>query len=187
VLPGHSCQETLITSPLFQQYRYGSAERSSRRRVGLSALALAAALITGILLQFRPQGRSLEGFVYVVDGDTVRMGDVAIRLEGLDAPELDQVCRKSGFAYRCGETARAALIRLIGGVPVRCRTSAADRYGRSLARCSVGERDLGAALVEQGDAVAYGDYEREEARARAHRVGLWAGAFEEPSLWRQTR
>jgi endonuclease YncB( thermonuclease family) len=144
-------------------------------------------LIAGILLQVRPPGRTLEGSVYVVDGDTLRMGDLPIRLEGLDAPELDQICRRGGRSYRCGEEAREALIRLVAGKPVRCRADGRDRYGRSLARCSIGERDLGAVLVEQGDAIAYGDYEPEEARARTRRSGLWAGAFEEPRLWRDRR
>jgi endonuclease YncB( thermonuclease family) len=144
-------------------------------------------LIAGILLQVRPPGRTVEGTVHVVDGDTLRMGDLPIRLEGLDAPELDQICRRGGRPYRCGEHAREALVRLVAGRPVRCRADGRDRYGRSLARCRVGERDLGAVLVEKGDAIAYGGYETEEARARTRRAGVWAGEFEEPRLWRDTR
>jgi endonuclease YncB( thermonuclease family) len=153
----------------------------------MSALVLAAALIAGILFQVRSPGRMLEGSVFVVDGDTLRVGEVSVRLKGLDAPELDQICERSGRSYRCGEYAREALVRLVAGRPVRCRADGRDRYRRSLARCSVGERDLGATMVEQGDAVAYGDYEAEEARARTRRAGIWAGSFEEPRLWRDTR
>src|SRR5215213_3677221 len=51
--------------------------------------------------------------------------------------------------------------------------------------CTVDGRDIGGRMIETGYAVAYGDYEREEARARAARVGLWAGTFERPSQWRR--
>jgi len=40
-------------------------------------------------------------------------------------------------------------------------------------------------MVEQGWAVSYGDYQREERDARRNRLGIWAGQFEQPSLWRK--
>jgi endonuclease YncB( thermonuclease family) len=113
------------------------------------------------------------------------MGEVTIRLKGLDAPEMRQSCTRGGAAYACGSVARDALVRLIGNRTPRCRISGRDRYQRSLAKCFVDGTDLGSALVEGGYAVADGDYEREEAWARARSAGLWAGAFERPSLWRR--
>src|SRR3954453_16556508 len=139
---------------------------------GFAALLLAIALAGSIGLFVRPSGRQVTGDVYVVDGDTLRMGQTALRLKGMDAPEMRQSCTRDGASYLCGRAARDALITLVGGRKPLCRITGRDRYGRSLARCSVDGRDIGGAMVETGQAVAYGDYDREEARARAARAGL---------------
>jgi endonuclease YncB( thermonuclease family) len=73
----------------------------------------------------------------------------------------------------------------IGRTPIRCETEGFDRYGRDLARCYLGETDLNSWMVQQGWAIAYGDYEREEADARKNGRGIWAGRFEKPSSWRK--
>jgi endonuclease YncB( thermonuclease family) len=125
--------------------------------------------------------------VHVVDGDSLRLGGVDIRLAGIDAPELHQECVRSGRAYPCGEVARSALRSLVAGEALRCRVTGRDRYGRSLARCDGRTADIGAAMVEQGWAVAYGEYEREEASARGRSAGLWSGSFERPAEWRRDR
>jgi endonuclease YncB( thermonuclease family) len=151
-----------------------------------SAVLLAVALAASVAAIFRPTGRQIAGDVVVVDGDTLRMGDLHIRLKGLDAPEMKQICAGAdGVAYACGRVARDALVKLVAGRVPRCRIGGRDRYQRSLATCFVGETDIGAALVERGYAVAYGGYEREEARARTRSSGLWAGTFERPSDWRR--
>lgn len=160
--------------------------RATRGRFGHgTALLLAILLATSVGLFVRPGGRQIAGEVHVIDGDTLRMGEVLIRLKGLDAPEMKQSCTRKGLPYPCGRMARDALVRLVGGHAPRCRVSGRDRYERSLATCFVEGADIGAALVQGGHAVAYGDYQREEASARAAATGLWAGEFERPSLWRQ--
>ena len=121
----------------------------------------------------------------VVDGDTLHVGGEDIRLKGIDAPELHQDCERQGEPWRCGEAAREALVKAIGGRPVQCRIEGRDRYGRGLAQCAAGGEDLGAALVTAGLAVAFGAYEAEENAARARGAGLWAGRFERPSAWRR--
>ena len=40
-------------------------------------------------------------------------------------------------------------------------------------------------MVALGWAVAYGDYELEEAEARQSKRGIWAGQFTKPSHWRK--
>jgi endonuclease YncB( thermonuclease family) len=152
---------------------------------GVLSLVVAIGLAAAAVFLARPPGRVVEGRARVVDGDTLRVGGVDIRLRGLDAPERRQSCFVDRRSYACGETAREALQRRIGSEPIRCRISGRDRYQRALAHCSAGGQDLGAWLVREGIAVAYGDYEREEASARARRAGLWTGSFERPSEWRQ--
>ncbi len=177
-----------MVSPMFGQ-DLRKIRRGSRRRKssGFSSLVLALGLAVGSVLLLKPDGRHVEGAVHVIDGVSLRLGGTDIRLKGIDAPELRQTCRRSGRSYPCGQVAREALSRLVAGRQVRCRVVGRDRYGRSLARCEAGDVDLGATLVRQGLAVAYGDYSREEAAARTRSAGLWAGEFERPDLWRRQR
>ncbi|RUW65389.1 thermonuclease family protein, partial [Mesorhizobium sp. M2A.F.Ca.ET.067.02.1.1] len=88
--------------------------------------------------------------------------------------------------YPCGKLARQSLVRLIAGRPVSCSGWQRDRYGRLLGDCRAGDTDLNPAQVRAGWAVAFGDFETEEAVARAAKVGIWAGAFEEPRDWRDS-
>jgi len=162
--------------------------RRRSRGSGLPSLLVALALAGGSVIALKPSGRALEGRASVTDGDTIRIGDDRIRLKGIDAPEMEQTCSRSGRSYRCGETARRALIDLVSGENVQCRASGRDRYRRILARCTVKGRDIGARMVEEGWAVSYGrDYERQEAGARSRAAGIWAGEFERPQDWRRSR
>ncbi len=158
------------------------------RHGGVQSLVLALALAGAAGFALKPSGRSLEGRAYVVDGDTIHLNDAKIRLKGIDAPEMEQSCSRSGRSYSCGDVARRALIDLVSGRTVQCRAAGRDRYQRVLARCAVNGRDLGARMVEEGWAVSYGrDYEREETQARSRAAGLWSGEFERPQDWRRSR
>ena len=121
----------------------------------------------------------------MIDGDSLRVDGIEIRLKGVDAPEMRQTCFRAGRPYGCGEQARRALEAKITGRPLACRIEGRDRYRRSLARCRLDGEDLGAWLVREGLAVGYRDYESEEAAARARGVGIWAGEFQNPGAWRQ--
>lgn len=123
----------------------------------------------------------LTGHVHVYDGDSIFFGHVEVRLDAIDAPERDQACRNArGGFWPCGITARDALRAMIGGEVVRCASSGRDAYDRLLATCTAGGRDLGAAMVESGNAIAYryfsARYARQESRARAQRLGIWQDA-----------
>ena len=126
---------------------------------------------------------TLQARPRVIDGDTLAVDGREVRLAGIDAPEYRQGCERSGKAWACGEEAATALRRLVGSGPIRCEGRRRDKYGRLVARCTTAE-DLGARLVRDGLAVAYGDYEAEEAAAKTARRGLWAGTFERPADWR---
>jgi endonuclease YncB( thermonuclease family) len=126
----------------------------------------------------------------VIDGDTIAIGSERLRLEGIDAPEMSQSCTRGGRDYRCGDSARDALRRILGRGMVSCDALGRDVFNRQLVVCH-GEdgRDLGAAMVAAGWAVAftrYSDrYVAEERSARAQRLGLWEGEFETPSDYRR--
>lgn len=64
-----------------------------------------------------------------------------------------------------------------------------DRYGRTVARCTAGGRDVALTMVEKGLAVDYpqfsrGAYADAERQAKRERRGMWAGTFVMPRDWR---
>lgn len=152
---------------------------------GLTVILLGLLILLAARLD-RFETRKAEGAAIVNDGDSITLGSERIRMRGIDAPEYQQVCRKDGADYPCGKLARQSLVRLIGGRPVSCSGWQRDRYGRLLGDCKAGSTDLNRAQVEAGWAVAFGDFETEEAGARAGKSGIWAGSFDEPQDWRDT-
>ncbi|MGE3306298.1 MAG: thermonuclease family protein [Rhizobiaceae bacterium] len=145
----------------------------------LGAAAFVAAARLERVSMLRP-----AGVATINDGDSITIAGERIRLRGIDAPELDQTCQKDGADYACGRQSLDALRALTDGRNVECIGWERDRYRRLLAVCGVGGKELNAAQVEAGWAVAYGQYEAEEGRARDAKVGLWGGSFDPPRDWR---
>lgn len=143
-----------------------------------------AGVSTGLKLWREERSR---GMGIAIDGDSLRLDGVEIRLMGIDAPEFDQPCFREGRPWRCGPAARAHLARALAQGEANCVSNQRDRYGRALARCSVNGVEINAAMVREGMAFAYGDaYRREQAEARDARRGLWAGPpAESPQEWRR--
>ncbi len=130
----------------------------------------------------------------VTGGDTLKVEGERIRLFGIDAPESAQTCTAAdGKSWPCGAEAAATLRRLVAAADgrVACVIEVRDADGWAVATCEAGGLDLGGAMVEAGLALAshrYPDrYAEEEAEARRHRIGLWAGPFEAPWDWRRAR
>lgn len=165
--------------------------RSGRKTRGIYSILLTLLLFSGLIaiITSLPDNRSpletLSGIPYVIDGDTVVLNHIHIRLLGIDAPEMEQLCQKADREYACGKEARNMLRNRIGKAPIQCGKAGIDKYGRTLATCYLGEADLNQWMVEQGWAVAYGSYRSDEAHARREQRGLWAGQFEVPSQWRK--
>ena len=132
----------------------------------------------------------LSGRPRVVDGDTIYVGGVEVRLHGVDAPEGPQTCLADGEQWPCGRQATQALAGLIGGRGVACDQRDRDAYGRVVAACRRDGLDVNAWLVENGWALAYRRHSRayvqEESAAKAARLGVWRGEFVAPWNWRQT-
>lgn len=138
-----------------------------------------------------PTANPLSGQARIVDGDTLAIGNVRIRLWGIDAPESRQTCEgKAGDVYECGRDATAALREVIAGRPIECTERDRDQYSRVVAICRTEAGEVNAAMVRRGWAVDYrrysgGAYGTEEAAAKAEGLGIWSGRFELPSRWRQ--
>lgn len=143
-------------------------------------------------LRAPPERLIAEGAaVQVIDGDSLRIGERTVRLQGIDAVEFHQPCRMpDGKEWRCGVEARKALAALAGKGGLVCEPQAADTFGRAVSTCSVtGVDDLAAALVAQGWAVSgdgerEGEYAAEQQAAQAARRGIWRGSFDRPAIWR---
>jgi endonuclease YncB( thermonuclease family) len=155
------------------------------RQVLLSVGVLVATGVVLAIPMFRPPTQSVVGVADVVDGDSLRINGIEVRLQGVDAPELNQMCGERQRQIACGRESRTALRRLIGTKLVSCDGRARDQYGRLLATCRSGGVDLNAAQVREGHAVAYGAYQGEEREAEAGFKGLWAAPFMRPSEWRR--
>lgn len=152
--------------------------------VGGGMLFMALLIIAKLETQ---QAIRSSGPFTVIDGDTLSDKGKRLRLRGMDAPELGQICTRPSGTYDCGQGARAGLIRLIEKGSVECFGPGGDqdRYGRTLVTCRSGEDDLGQRMVLLGLAVADGDHHMVEAEARGARRGIWAGSFARPQDWRR--
>jgi endonuclease YncB( thermonuclease family) len=131
---------------------------------------------------------TIAGNASVIDGDTIEIHNIRIRIEGIDAPESSQLCIRNDQKYRCGREATFALADLIGRDVVTCSQTTTDRYGRMVAICEVEGMDIGRWMVQHGHAIAYRKYSMvyvsDEDQARAAKVGLWAGEFQNPAEYR---
>lgn len=132
--------------------------------------------------------QSISGEARAGDGDSLEVGGRRVRLVGIDAPELDQTCDRSGTTWRCGEDAKAFLASLVAGQRVDCQGQGSDQYARVLAVCWAGRTEINRVLVEQGWATAfrrYSDaYAADELRAKAQHLGIWNSTFVSPGDYR---
>jgi len=132
---------------------------------------------------------TIAGHASVNDGDGLYVNGEVIRLFGVDAPEVNQYCKRSdGTKFRCGQYATVALDRLVQGRWVVCEVKAHDRYDRSISVCRADGKDLGKEMVAAGWAVAYrhysDDYVATEQLAHRSKAGIWSSRFEMPWAWR---
>lgn len=151
----------------------------------LAALVLAGA-IAALAVPDALSQTTIAGDARVIDGDTLAIGGTRIRLAGIDAPELGQLCGP----VHCGLAAKRHLSEIIGADTVTCVASGLDRYGRTLARCSTSRvRDLGEMMTATGYAMAYRRYSTAyvdaEDAAKAEHLGLWRWSFGNPEDWRR--
>jgi micrococcal nuclease len=169
---------------LADSYQFGS-KYCPLKACFLALLLLAAAPFSAFAAP--PAKAAWSGVVtYVVDGDTVRVRPpgggkpVAIRLEGIDAPEI---CQAFGTA------SRDALMRQVLGKRVQVYGKRHDDYGRLLARLELQGQDTGKWMVARGLAWSYrfrsspGPYASQQRRARSAGLGLFSPALGTPPVY----
>ena len=122
--------------------------------------------------------------VGVSDGDTIKVLDSnkkehKIRLMGIDAPEKSQAF---------GSASKQALSNYIYQREVTVEYKKKDRYQRILGKVIFDKQDICLAMISEGMAWHYKDYEKEqskidsdlysqaELKARQAKIGLWQDA-----------
>jgi len=131
----------------------------------------------------------ITGIARVREGDQIQIGNTRIRLGGIDAPSVDQLClNDTGERWTCGVAARDELIKHADNKPWTCHVRQTDRRGRQVAQCEVDGEDIQKWMVMNGWALSYvrfsHDYDADEKTAREARAGMWQGAFIAPWDWR---
>ena len=163
----------------------GSGRPQTYRTATESLQPLSIRTKAELLVVFRPQpvetvlqGRCrpqpvetvLRGRCWVIDGDTIVINNIRIRLAGIDAPELD---------HPWGRQSKWALIQLCKGQTVTARFKPELSYDRRVAECFLPDgRDLAAELVRSGLALdwpkfsggKYRHLEPEDARRKLWRA-----------------
>ena len=121
---------------------------------------------------------TLSGKCWVVDGDTIQIGNYAIRIFGIDAPEMD---------HPYGRKAKSAMIALTKGHVIRAEFCKDQSYNREVARCYLPDgRDLSEELVRLGLAIdwpkysngCYAQFETPDARKK-----LWRAAARQRGMF----
>jgi endonuclease YncB( thermonuclease family) len=156
-----------------------------------SALAIIVLLVVCQATAFA-NAETVSGAVHVVDGDTLDIGEVRIRLVGIDAAESGQRCVAPGRKIvRPGDDAESRVEQLASGGLI-CSGTERDQYGRFLAVCRTTTGvEVNRTLVKEGLAWAFVKYSNayvaEEAQAKAAKLGIWALACQTPWDFRAER
>ncbi|MBT3552306.1 MAG: thermonuclease family protein [Rhodospirillaceae bacterium] len=150
------------------------------RRI-LSLLAAAAIVIFATrYANGEEYSEEFTGVPYTIDAGTIRIGNVAIRLHGIDAPAPKKTCKRAdGKLWRCGWEATMALANIVGEHWVICKPARSGAAHPVAAVCRAGVLDINEWMVRNGWAEAsrrtvrgYGAAEREAMKARR---GIWQG------------
>lgn len=176
----------------------------TRRRLLTLALLLVAAGAGSVAL-YASSVADEVGHYRVIEGDTLAYRpqhcllsmvlipcfDQRLRLYGVDAFESKQTCRDAkGVLWPCGAVATERLRQLAKSPDFTCSVDHEfiDRHAREFAVCTAHGEDVGALLVRDGLAFAYGrgaQYLPFEAEAKEAKRGAWAGRFVRPQYFRE--
>lgn len=104
-------------------------------------LCLAVLMILALAVPIVASAEQLVGRGRTIDGDTIAVGGVTVRLKGVAAPELQE---------RGGAAAAAFMRDLIEGEIVVCELTNERSWGRRVGVCRLRGDDVGGALIAAG-------------------------------------
>lgn len=130
--------------------------------------AVAPAPDTGGDTEGKP-GPAIVGPARVIDGDTLRIGSVRIRIQGIDAPETDDRCqRPDGRGWDCGVWATRLARDAFEGRSLVCHDLGERSYDRVVGRCMDGDRDFAEVMLRAGAARACDRFALRHAHSRGY-------------------
>lgn len=89
-----------------------------------------------------PKSMQITGKAYVIDGDTIIVQKIRIRLAGVDAPELNMPW---------GQKSKWAMVNICKGQTITVKLDGQRSYNRLVGTCFLSDgRDIGAELIKQG-------------------------------------
>jgi len=164
-------------------------------------LAISASLFAMVAIgqtQNIPYKKSYFGYLDNVDAEDIKDGDtptIEIRMFGIDAPEISQLCERSdGSCYACGKRSEKYLSGLLAHEEATYWFTGQSTYGRPVATIIADGRDVNLEMVRQGHAIVYERFLEDaemkkvyldaQKEAESKKRGIWQGAFIEPSVWR---
>lgn len=96
---------------------------------------------------------SAETVTSVYDGDTFRVGDESIRISNIDTPERGSRAECDAERFLASIAQKEAERLLTGPDVTITREPRPDKYGRTLARVTIGSEDFGDLMVAANVAV----------------------------------
>tara|TARA_B110000977_G_scaffold126422_1_gene161670 strand:- start:1430 stop:2029 length:600 start_codon:yes stop_codon:yes gene_type:complete len=97
-----------------------------------------------------PLSMLLEGPAHVIDGDTIIVRKIKIRLAGIDAPKLDRPW---------GQKSKWEMVRICKGHSIRVELTGDTSYDRLVGTCYLPDgTDIGAEIIKAGLALDGGYY-----------------------------
>jgi endonuclease YncB( thermonuclease family) len=105
----------------------------------------------------------------IIDGDTLRIDGVTVRIVEIDTPETWQSRCENELVL--GLKAKERLKEIIDSGPVRFEKTGIDRYRRILARVFAGDINIGETLLAEGHALPY----RAGSKSKLQRLRVWCG------------
>ncbi len=144
--------------------------------MALSVGVVVALAAIGSLLEYdgaEARGVAMQGAIVgparVIDGDTVEIRGTRIRIQGIDAPEMDDTClRPDGSAWACGVWSTEVARERFGGRTLHCEDLGERSWGRVVGRCLYGDVDVAEAMVETGAARACPRFALQHAHSRGY-------------------
>jgi endonuclease YncB( thermonuclease family) len=120
------------------------------KRVTRRLLLAAGFAVARLTIAVSAEPLTISGPARVIDGNTVAIGDVYVRLKGVDAAVL-------GTAR--GEHARRVMLEIVTS-ELTCRLTGENTYSREVGFCTTADGvDINRAIIEQGAALACPRYD----------------------------
>jgi 5-methylcytosine-specific restriction enzyme A len=138
---------------------------------GLKTLITSLLLLLFSTVAYATESTVLTGTVtHVRDGDTIEVGKIPIRLNGVSAPELNEPL---------GQQSKQFMLDLVDGMSVRCELTGAKTYDRLVGTCYLDDQDIGVAVISTGLALdcprysggRYAEFEVAKAREQIKLLG----------------